>query len=135
MGIFDTIDESKRITKDDLINDSWNPDKLGRVWTKRIQVINADDSFAVYMYMRYIYKNPHTKQKFTLQIVNDPLLRGEYPYTYKNIRTIQDLNITIHSIASQIISGPYHIREYRKRNDYMTWEDYNKEVENLTANK
>ena len=126
MGIFDTLDENKRITKDDLINDSWDPDKLGRVWTKRIQVTNADESFASYVYMRYIYKNPHTKQKFTLQIVNDPLMKGENPYTYKNIRTMQDLNVTIHSIVSQMISGPYHIKDYHKLDDYMVWEAWHR---------
>ena len=128
MSIFDT-ETPQQITRDDLLRDNWSPDRLGRTWTKRLKVINPDESFIAYLYFRYTIRNPHTKKRHELELINpEVILDTRFNPIFENIRTLQDIHIIIHSIASKIctkyrIEGPII-----RINLYDTWKEY---VENM----
>ena len=128
MSIFDT-ETPQQITRDDLLRDNWSPDRLGRTWTKRLKVINPDESFIVYLYFRYTIRNPHKRKRYELELKNpEVVLDTRFNSVFKNIRTLQDIHIIIHSIANKIctnyrIEGPILINH-----SYDTWDEY---VENM----
>lgn len=128
MSIFDT-EPPQQITRDDLLRDNWSPDRLGRTWTKRLKVINPDESFIAYLYFKYTIRNPHTKKRYELELKNpEVLLDTRFNPAFKNIRTLQDIHLIIHSIANKIctkyrIEGPILINH-----SYETWDEY---VENI----
>lgn len=128
MSIFDT-ETPQQITRDDLLRDNWSPDRLGRTWTKRLKVINPDESFIAYLYFRYTIRNPHTKKRHELELINsEVILDTRFNPVFKNIRTLQDIHLIIHSIASKICTN-YRIEGPRVlMNLYDTWKEY---VENM----
>ena len=111
MSIFDT-ETPQQITRDDLLRDNWSPDRLGRTWTKRLKVINPDESIIAYLYFRYTIRNPHKRKRYELELKNpEVVLDTRFNSVFKNIRTLQDIHIIIHSIANKIctnyrIEGP-----------------------------
>ena len=130
MSIFDIDTETpQQITRDDLLRDNWSSDRLGRTWTKRLKVINPDESFIAYLYFRYTIRNPHTKKRYELEIINpEVVLDTRFNPVFNNIRTLQDISLIIHSIANKIctnyrIEGPILINH-----SYDTWDEY---VENM----
>ena len=130
MSIFDIDTETpQQITRDDLLRDNWSPDRLGRTWTKRLKVINPNESFIAYLYFRYTIRNPHTKKRYELEIINPGVVCDtRFNPVFKNIRTLQDIHLIIHSIANKIcakyrIEGPILINH-----SYDTWDEY---VENM----
>lgn len=130
MSIFDIDTETpQQITRDDLLRDNWSPDRLGRTWTKRLKVINPDESFIAYLYFRYTIRNPHTKKRYELEIINpEVVLDTRFNPVFKNIRTLQDIHLIIHSIANKICTS-YRIEEPTLINhSYDTWDEY---VENI----
>lgn len=132
MGIFDT-ETPQRITRDDLLRDNWSPDRLGRTWAKRLKVINPDESFIDYLYFEYTIRNPHTKKRYELELINpEVVFDTRFNPVFKNIRTLQDIHLIIHSIARKIcdnyrIEGPILINH-----SYDTWDEY---VENMYKHK
>ena len=128
MSIFDT-ETPQQITRDDLLRDNWSSDRLGRTWTKRLKVINPDESFIAYLYFRYTIRNPHKRKRYELELKNpEVVLDTRFNPVFKNIRTLQDIHLIIHSIASKIctnyrIEGPILINH-----SYDTWDEY---VENI----
>ena len=132
MGIFD-VETPQQITRDDLLKDNWAPDRLGRTWTKRLKVINPTESFIAYLYFRYTIRNPHTKKRYKLELINpEVLLDTRFNPVFGNIYTLQDIHLIIHSIASKIctnyrIEGPTLINH-----SYEAWKEY---VENMHNRK
>lgn len=129
MSIFDT-EIPQRITRDDLLRDNWSPDRLGRTWTKRLKVINPDESFIAYLYFRYTIRNPHTKKRYELELTNpEVVLDTRFNPVFKNIHTLQDIHLIIHSIARKICTN-YRIEGPRVliNHSYETWDEY---VENI----
>ena len=131
MSIFDIDTETpQQITRDDLLRDNWSPDRLGRTWTKRLKVINPDESFIAYLYFRYTIRNPHTKKRYELELINpEVVLDTRFNPVFKNIRTLQDIHLIIHSIANKTctkyrIEGPIILINH----SYDTWDEY---VENI----
>ena len=124
MSIFD-IETPQQITRDDLLRDNWSPDRLGRTWTKRLKVINPDESFITYLYFRYTIRNSHTKKRHELELINpEVVLDTRFNPVFKNIRTLQDVHLIIHSIAGKIctnygIEGPTLVTH-----SYDTWKEY-----------
>lgn len=133
MSIFDTEETPQQITRDDLLRDNWSPDRLGRTWTKRLKVINPDESFIAYLYFRYTIRNPQTKKRYELELINpEVVLDTRFNPVFKNIHTLQDIHLIIHSIARKIctnyrIEGPILINH-----SYDTWKEY---VENMYKSK
>lgn len=123
MSILDIDQEDVKITKDDLIKDGWSPDRLGRVWTKRIQIKRIDDDekeFAAYVFLRYTRRDPHKKQKHILYATG-----GLYENTFKDIKSMLDINACIGSIARTYVGDkPYHILNANFNKFYATWQDY-----------
>lgn len=132
MSIFDT-ETPQQITRDDLLRDNWSPDRLGRTWTKRIKVYIDNERFTkpfiTHLYFRYTIRNPHTKKRYELELINPGvILNTRFNPVFKNIRTLQDIQLVIHSVASKIcdnyrIEGPILINH-----SYDTWDEY---VENM----
>lgn len=129
MSIFDIEETPQQITRDDLLRDNWTPDRLGRTWTKRLKVINPDESFIAYLYIKYTIRDPHTKKRYELEFT-EGIARylPESDRIFKNIRTLRDIHLIIHSIAGKIctkyrIEGPII-----RINLYDTWDEY---VENM----
>ena len=125
MSIFDT-ETPQQITRDDLLRDDWSPDRLGRTWTKRLKVINPDTNFIAYLYFRYTIRNPQNGKRYELELINSTLIDTTI---YKNIRTLQDIHLIIHSIAGKIcttykIEGPHLVLNHT----YETWDEYSKNV-------
>lgn len=130
MSIFDIDAETpQQITRDDLLRDNWSPDRLGRTWTKRLKVINPNENFIAYLYFRYTIRNPHIKKRYELELIDpEVVLDTRFNPVFKNIRTLQDIHLIIHSIANKIctsyrIEGPTLINH-----SYDTWDEY---VENM----
>lgn len=122
MSILDLDKEDVKITKDDLIKDGWSPDRLGRVWTKRIQIKRIDDEkeFAAYVFLRYTRRDPHKKQKYILYATG-----GLYENTFKDIKSMLDINACIGSIARTYVGDqPYHILNANFNKFYATWQNY-----------
>jgi len=121
MSIFDT-ETPQQITRDDLLRDNWSPDRLGRTWTKRLKVINPDESFIAYLYFRYTIRNPQKGKRYELELIGSNLIPADK--IYKNIRTLQDIHLFIHSIAGKICTN-YRIEGPRVlMNLYDTWKEY-----------
>lgn len=123
MSILDIDKEDVKITKDDLIRDGWSPDRLGRVWTKRIQIKRIDDGkeFAAYVFLRYTRRDPHRKQKHILYATGGL----HYENTFKDIKSMLDINACIGSIARTYVGDkPYHILNANFNKFYATWQDY-----------
>lgn len=102
MSIFDIEDKPEKITRDDLLKDHWQPDRLGRVWTRRLRVCREGSNSCMYLYLKYTFRNPHTKKKYTLELINpEVILDTNFNPVFNNIRTLYDLNICILSMANK----------------------------------
>lgn len=132
MSIFD-IETLQQITRDDLLRDNWSPDRLGRTWTKRLQIINPDKGFLAYLYIKYTIRDPHTKKRYELEFTKGiARYLPESDRIFKNIRTLQDIHLIIHSIARKTCDN-YRIEEPMFINhSYETWSEY---VENMYKKK
>lgn len=128
MSIFD-VETPQQITRDDLLRDKWIPDRLGRTWIKRLKVINPDESFITYLHIKYTIRDPHTKKRYELEFT-EGIARylPESERIFKNIRTLQDIHLIIHSIARKICDN-YRIEEYplNTSRGYETWKEYFKD--------
>lgn len=129
MSIFD-IETPQQITRDDLLRDNWSPDRLGRTWTKRLKVINPSESFIGYLYIKYTIRDPHTKKRYELEVTDQgvSVFLPKSEHIFKNIRTLQDIHLIIHSIARKICDN-YRIEEYpiNTSRGYETWQEYFKD--------
>ena len=122
MSILDLNGEDIKVSKDDLMRDGWSPDKLGRIWTKRIQIktIDSEKEFVSYVFLKYTRRDPHKKQKYILYATG-----GLYENTFKNIKTMLDIKACIGCIAHEIVGDrPYHILNRNFNKFYDTWQNY-----------
>lgn len=140
MSIFDVEETPQQITRDDLLRDNWSPDRLGRTWTKRLKVHSDSErftkSFTSYLYFRYTIRNPHTKKRYELELINpEVVLDTRFNPVFKNIRTLQDIHLIIHSIARKICTN-YRIEGPRVliNHGYDAWKEYVENIYKSTLN-
>ena len=122
MSILDLNEEDIKVSKDDLMRDGWSPDKLGHVWTKRIQIktIGSEKEFVSYAFLKYTRRDPHKKQRHILYATG-----GLYERTFKNIKTMLDINACIGSIVCEIVGDrPHQILNCNFNKFYATWQNY-----------
>ena len=130
----DIYETPQQITRDDLLRDNWSPDRLGRTWTKRLKVINPDESFIAYLYFRYTIRNPQTKKRYELELIDpEVVLDTRFNPVFKNIRTLQDISLIIHSIANKICTN-YWIEGPIITDNYDTWKEYVENMHKRTLN-